>query len=82
MLRSLLEIANIHKDVKPGRLVTVRFKVEIAFMNEKCPSFFQRRPVYVCFVAETSDGRLIDFRRLRYTNDRSCFSTVRYADDI
>lgn len=33
-------------------------------MNEKCPSYFQRRPVYVCFLAETSDGRMIDFRRI------------------
>ncbi|KAL4808258.1 Sec63 Brl domain-containing protein [Aspergillus unguis] len=55
------------KDIKPDRAVSVRFRAEIAFMNEKCPSFFQRRPVYVCFVAETSDGRLIDFRRMSAT---------------
>jgi ATP-dependent DNA helicase HFM1/MER3 len=35
-------------------------------MNEKCPVFFQGRPVYVCFVAETSDGHLIDFRLTKY----------------
>ncbi|KAJ0425170.1 Sec63 Brl domain-containing protein [Aspergillus carlsbadensis] len=52
------------KDIKPGHEVRVRFKAEVAFINEKCPAFFQRRPVYVCFVAETSDGRLIDFRRI------------------
>lgn len=34
-------------------------------MNEKTPTFFQKRPVYVCFMAETSDGRMLDFRRLR-----------------
>lgn len=34
-------------------------------MNEKVPTFFQRRAVYVCFLAETSDGRMIDFRRLK-----------------
>ncbi|KAL4748279.1 hypothetical protein BDW72DRAFT_214860 [Aspergillus terricola var. indicus] len=51
------------KDIQPGRSVRVNLKAEIAFMNEKCPIFFQGRPVYVCFVAETSDGRLIDFRR-------------------
>lgn len=43
-----------------------RFKAELAFMNEKVPVFFQRRAVYVCFLAETSDGRMIDFRRLKY----------------
>lgn len=45
--------------------VKVRFKAEVAFMNEKVPTSFQRRPVYVCFLAETSDGHIIDFRRLR-----------------
>ena len=43
----------------------VRFKAEVAFMNNKAPAFFHRRPVYVCFMAETSDGHMIDFRRLR-----------------
>ncbi|KAL2813052.1 Sec63 Brl domain-containing protein [Aspergillus cavernicola] len=52
------------KDTKPGQSVRVRFKAEIAFMNEKCPAFFQRRPVFVCFLAERSDGCLIDFRRI------------------
>ena len=42
----------------------LRFKAEIAFINEKVPSFFQRRPVFVCFLAERSDGRTLDFRRL------------------
>ncbi|RMJ22639.1 hypothetical protein PHISP_06488 [Aspergillus sp. HF37] len=52
------------KDLRPGQPVKVRFKAEIAFMNDKVPTFFQRRPVYVCFMAETSDGHMIDFRRL------------------
>ncbi|KAL4821910.1 Sec63 Brl domain-containing protein [Aspergillus spinulosporus] len=55
------------KNVQPGRSIRVNFKAEIAFMNEKCPIFFQGRPVYVCFVAETSDGRLIDFRRTNHS---------------
>jgi ATP-dependent DNA helicase HFM1/MER3 len=32
-------------------------------MNDKIPTFFQRRPVYVCCLTETSDGRMVDFRR-------------------
>ncbi|KAL2840557.1 Sec63 Brl domain-containing protein [Aspergillus pseudoustus] len=52
------------KDIKPGREVRIKFKAEVAFMNERCPTFFQRRPVYVCFTAEASDGRLVDFRRM------------------
>ncbi|KAL4942666.1 hypothetical protein BDV06DRAFT_211637 [Aspergillus oleicola] len=59
------------KETKPGKSVRVRFKAEIAFMNKDCPAFFQKRPVYVCFVAETSDGRLIDFRRISASRLRS-----------
>ncbi|GIJ92257.1 sec63 protein [Aspergillus pseudoviridinutans] len=54
----------VGKEIKPGKPVKIRFKAEIAFMNEKTPTFFQRRPVYVCFLAEASDGHLIDFRRI------------------
>ncbi|GFF30986.1 ATP-dependent DNA helicase MER3 [Aspergillus udagawae] len=54
----------VGKEIRPGKPVKIRFKAEIAFMNEKTPTFFQRRPVYVCFLAETSDGHLIDFRRI------------------
>jgi hypothetical protein len=50
------------QEVKNGG-VTLRFKVEVAFMNDKIPTFFQRRPVYVCCLTETSDGRMVDFRR-------------------
>ncbi|PYH46886.1 putative DEAD/DEAH box DNA helicase (Mer3) [Aspergillus saccharolyticus JOP 1030-1] len=52
------------KEIRPGLLVKVRLKAEIAFMNEKCPTFYLRRPVYVCFLAEVSDGRLLEFRRI------------------
>ncbi|KAL6233158.1 hypothetical protein BDW75DRAFT_252166 [Aspergillus navahoensis] len=67
------------KDIKPGFSARVLFKAELAFMNERCPTFFQQRPIYVCFVAETSDGRLIDFRRIRYMKNlrsfQNCFNT-------
>ncbi|CAG7953136.1 unnamed protein product [Penicillium nalgiovense] len=43
--------------------VNVRFKVEVAFMNDKTPMYFQRRPVHVCCLVERSDGNMIDFRR-------------------
>ncbi|KAJ5934986.1 hypothetical protein N7466_004533 [Penicillium verhagenii] len=57
-----IEVKLTSKEVKNGS-VTVRFKFEVAFMNEKIPTYFSRRPVYVCCLTETSDGRLIDFRR-------------------
>lgn len=45
--------------------VNVQFKAEVAFMNDKIPTFFQRHPVYVCCLIERSDGYMIDFRRTR-----------------
>ncbi|KAJ6090230.1 hypothetical protein N7486_009045 [Penicillium sp. IBT 16267x] len=58
-----VEVKMIGKEVNNG-FVTIRFKLEVAFMNEKTPTYFQRRPVYICCLTETSDGRLIDFRRI------------------
>lgn len=52
------------QEAKKGN-VKVRFKIDVAFMNDKIPIFFQRQPVYVCCLTETSDGRLVDFRRVR-----------------
>ncbi|EAW06934.1 putative DEAD/DEAH box DNA helicase (Mer3) [Aspergillus clavatus NRRL 1] len=63
-LRVSVKLIGKVSDIKPGKHVKVRFKAEIAFINEKTPTFYQRRPVYVCFLAEISDGRLIDFRRI------------------
>ncbi|KAE8379979.1 Sec63 Brl domain-containing protein [Aspergillus bertholletiae] len=52
------------KEAKHGSPVRVHFKAEVAFMNQKCPTTFQRRPVHICFLAETSNGFMIDFRRI------------------
>ncbi|KAK5052748.1 hypothetical protein LTR84_002614 [Exophiala bonariae] len=52
------------RQTKTGKGVTVRFKVEVGFLNDVKPQYFKRKPIYVCFLAETSDGRLIDFRRM------------------
>ncbi|PYH94722.1 DEAD/DEAH box DNA helicase [Aspergillus ellipticus CBS 707.79] len=37
----------IGKDTKPGNSARIRFKADIAFMNEKCPTYFRRRPIYL-----------------------------------
>ncbi|KAH8435304.1 putative DEAD/DEAH box DNA helicase (Mer3) [Aspergillus melleus] len=60
----LVSVRKTGRDVKPGCPIRIRFTADIAFMNEKCPIYFQRRPIYVCFLAETSGGHLIDFRRI------------------
>ncbi|PIG87588.1 DEAD/DEAH box DNA helicase (Mer3) [Aspergillus arachidicola] len=59
-----VSVKMIRKEAKYGNPVRVHFKAEVAFMNEKCPTTFQRRPVHVCFLAETSNGLMIDFRRM------------------
>lgn len=41
-------------------------KADIGFLNDKVPVQFNKRPVYVCFLAETSDGRKVHFCRIRY----------------
>ncbi|KAJ5203403.1 hypothetical protein N7449_005482 [Penicillium cf. viridicatum] len=57
-----VSVKMLGKEVKVD-CVNVRFKAEVAFMNDKIPTFFQRRPVYVCCLIERSDGHMIDFRR-------------------
>lgn len=55
----------ILQEIKKGKSVEVNLKAELGFMNEKVPSEFNSRHIYVCFLAERSDGHLIDFRRFR-----------------
>lgn len=48
-----------------GEHVLVRVRADIGFMNEKTPEYFQKKPVYVCLIAELSDGHLLHFARIR-----------------
>lgn len=58
----------IRKEVKRGQPVKVRIRAELGFLNEQPPTYFHRKAVYVCFLAERSDGELIDFRRIRWVS--------------
>lgn len=49
--------------IKKGEHVTIRIKAEIGFLNEKVPEVFNSHPVYVCLLAETSDGKVLHFAR-------------------
>ncbi|KAJ5606509.1 hypothetical protein N7510_009290 [Penicillium lagena] len=69
----------ISSETKIGA-VKIRFKVDMAFMNDKVPVFFQRRPVYVCSLAETSDGRMIDFRRISASKLQEGLQTLLSAE--
>ena len=50
--------------VKKGEYVTIKVKAEIGFLNDKLPELFQRKPIYVCLLAETSDGHKVHFVRM------------------
>ncbi|KXS99813.1 hypothetical protein AC578_8868 [Pseudocercospora eumusae] len=62
-LRISLKTVGEH-NVKKGEHVTVKVKAEIGFLNEKAPLMFQRKPVYICFLADTSDGHKLHFARI------------------
>ncbi|KAK1040940.1 ATP-dependent DNA helicase MER3 [Friedmanniomyces endolithicus] len=50
--------------INKGQHVTVNVKAEIGFLNETVPTMFQGRQVYVCLLAETSDGHKVHFARI------------------
>lgn len=56
------------REIRVGKSVTIKFVAEIGFLNEVAPQFFKKRQIFVCFVAETSDGKLVDFRRFGAKN--------------
>jgi ATP-dependent DNA helicase HFM1/MER3 len=56
---------NIAKITKTSDGVKVLVKTDIGFINEKPPDRFAGKAVYVCLLAETSDGRKVHFARLR-----------------
>lgn len=64
MRLSHLIAADQIQDVKVD-CVNIHFGVELAFMNDKTPTMFLRKPVHVCCMTERSDGHMIDFRRMR-----------------
>ncbi|KAL8776306.1 MAG: hypothetical protein Q9194_003238 [Teloschistes cf. exilis] len=59
-----VSVKMIGKDVKHGQPVQIKIRAELGFMNTKPPIFFQRKAIHICFLAERSDGHLIDFRRM------------------
>ncbi|KAL8699694.1 MAG: hypothetical protein Q9201_005856 [Fulgogasparrea decipioides] len=49
---------------KQGNPVRIKIRAELGFMNSKPPTYFRRKAINVCFLAERSDGHLVDFRRI------------------
>ncbi|EXJ82464.1 hypothetical protein A1O3_06277 [Capronia epimyces CBS 606.96] len=64
-----VSVKEISREPRPGRGVTVSFVAEIGFLNVGQPrSFKKKQQLFVCFLAETSDGDLVDFRRIGAKN--------------
>lgn len=61
-LRVSVRIAG--KEMKHQKHIKIRLKAEIGFLNENIPIFFRKKQIFACFLAETSDGQIIDFRRI------------------
>ena len=61
-LRVLVNMAG--REMKTQGCIKIGLKAEIGFLHESIPTFFRKRPIFVCFLAETSDGQIIDFRRI------------------
>jgi hypothetical protein len=59
-----VSVKQIGKESRLDVHVEVKLSAVIGFLNETVPLFFHKKPVYVCFMAETSDGIIIDFRRM------------------
>jgi hypothetical protein len=59
-----VSVKQIGKESRLGVHVEVKLSAVIGFLNETVPLFFNKKPVYVCFMAETSDGTIVDFRRM------------------
>lgn len=55
----------VHQVTKCPEGVKIQIKADIGFINEKPPQRFAGKLVYVCLLAETSDGRKIHFARIR-----------------
>lgn len=50
--------------VKVGEGATLNIRSEIGFMNEKPPETYRQRPIYLIFLAETSDCKKVHFARI------------------
>lgn len=50
--------------VVKDKCVSVKVKAEIGFLNDTVPETFDGKVVYICLLADTSDGRKVHFARI------------------
>jgi ATP-dependent DNA helicase HFM1/MER3 len=66
--------------IRAGEHVTIKIRADLGFINDKTPEYFKKQPVYVCLMAELSDGHLLHFARIRYSHRP--FDPAYVADEI
>ena len=52
------------KNFRQKQSIQCNIRAECGFLNDRPPTIFHYRPIYVCLLVERSDGLLIDFRRI------------------
>ena len=57
--------------IRAGDHVAVRIRTDLGFINDKTPEYFNKQPVYVCMMAELSDGHLMRAKCSRWPSDSS-----------
>lgn len=55
----------VNKVTKTPEGVKLQVKADIGFINEKPPDKFGKKLIYICMLAETSDGRKLHFARIK-----------------
>lgn len=63
-----IDLLTLFQEVRGGH-VRVKVKAGVGFVNERVPTVFRGKVVFVCFLAEISDGQLIEFGRLRFEDN-------------
>ncbi|KAJ9614520.1 ATP-dependent DNA helicase MER3 [Cladophialophora chaetospira] len=58
-----VSVKETKRDIRDGKGVSIQLIAEIGFLNEVSPQRFGKKAFSVCFLAEDSHGKLIDFRR-------------------
>ena len=59
-----VSVKMVAKECQQGKPVMIKFKVQCGFLNERAPSTYHRKPVYVSLLTERSDGHLVNFKRI------------------
>ena len=52
------------KKFRQKQPIQLNIKAECGFLNDRPPTMFHHRPIYMCLLVERSDGLLIDFHRI------------------